>query len=49
MYYGMVEPLPITLGKMPGEAITVSELGNATNIIRKGETTPLALRSGMAD
>ncbi len=37
MYYGMVKPLPATLVKMPGEAITVSELGNATNIIRKGE------------
>ncbi len=45
----MVEPLPVTLGKMQGEAITVSELGNATNIIRKGESIPLALRSRMVD
>jgi hypothetical protein len=34
VYYGMVKPLTIMLGKVPGE------IGNALNIMGKDETIP---------
>jgi hypothetical protein len=38
-YYGKVKPLPIMLGKVPGELVR-GKLGDTPNIAGKAKTTP---------
>jgi hypothetical protein len=38
MYYGMVKPMPIMLGKTPGESLLRQD--TPTYIMAKGETIP---------